>query len=50
MILNVYTYAAMFVRGSIFPKDIIAVNVYNNYVLINGDDNVNWPPYRDSKS
>ena len=32
MILNVYTYAAMFVRGSIFPDDIIRVNVYNRVI------------------
>lgn len=32
MILDVYTCAAMFVRGSIFPDNIIAVNVYNRVI------------------
>ena len=32
MILNVYTYAARFVRGSIFPNDIITVSVYNRVI------------------
>ena len=29
-----YTYAAMFVRGSILPDDIITVSVYNRVINI----------------
>ena len=32
MIVGVYTYAAVFVRRSIFPDDIIAINVYNRII------------------
>ena len=36
---------------SIFSHQMKAiVYIYLNFGFINGVDNVNWPPYRDSKS
>ena len=37
-------------RGPVSQSCLSPQMLYKNFGFINGVDNVNWPPYRDSKS